>query len=592
MKRVCRLMSLILALGLILGLMAGCGTESSSAASAPAEAASAVSEAPAAPEAEAPEAEAPEAPPAEEPASAAEAAASTEETAQTSQETSDLEIVRTYTEAEPLPLVDEPVTLTAWDYVVPPVMAVITDYGKDGQVYAELQKRTGVTLEFTTANLLTASDDMALMVNANDLPDIIFNFGMFYNGNLDDLIEGDIIADFKDYEDVMPNYFDILNNNPSIARDVYTEGGSVPKAENIQDSLIPSSGPAIRQDWLDANGLETPVTVDDLHDVLLAFQSENDCAHPFWIAANGNSSLNSAYGISYNGENNGAGGWTYADGKVQFSLFEDGFRDYVQLMADWYAEGLISPDFVSQPMNNTATDDQIVGNASGFFNSSVNGLTNLSGYEPESDVQPVRAMVLKEGDLSGFDDAGTSRISKGGAAVAGGGADVELACRIIDYMYSEDGIILCNYGVEGVTFEYDENGEPKLTELVTNNPDYDFTLALIKYTSSTPASICINERNFLGYTDAQVEAIDLWIRNTDSVQAPGAKWTVDAQTEYSTISADLSSYVSTVCLQMITGAKPMDEWDAFIDEVKSSFDVDRMIELYQEAVDTYLSIGA
>lgn len=60
---------------------------------------------------------------------------------------SDTEIVRTYTQAEQLPLVDEPVTLTAWDYVVPPVMAVITDYGTDGQVYAELQKRTGVNLE-------------------------------------------------------------------------------------------------------------------------------------------------------------------------------------------------------------------------------------------------------------------------------------------------------------------------------------------------------------------------------------------------------------------------------------------------------------
>lgn len=69
---------------------------------------------------------------------------------------------------------------------------------------------------------------------------------------MDDLAEGDIIVDFTEYEDTMPNYFDILNNNPSIARDVYTEAGAVVLAENIQDTLIPSSGPAIRQDWLDA----------------------------------------------------------------------------------------------------------------------------------------------------------------------------------------------------------------------------------------------------------------------------------------------------------------------------------------------------
>lgn len=581
-----RLTSLLLILCLLTALLAGCGEETASENTA----SSAASVEETAEATQAPETEAPAVPDSTEETPEA---VSTVEEGPSDLAGSDTEIVRTYTEAQQLPLTEEPVTLTAWDYVVPPVMAVITDYGVDGQVYAELQKRTGVTLEFTTANLLTASDSMSLMVAANELPDIIFNFGMFYTGNMDDLIEGEIIVDFAEYEDLMPNYFDILNNNPSIARDVYTEAGAVPLAENIQDTLIPSSGPAIRQDWLDADGLDTPVTVDDLHEVLKTFQAENNCQYPLWIAANGANTLGSAFGVSVNGDNNALGGWIYQDEKIQYCVPMDGFRDYVQLIADWYSEGLISPDFVSQTMNNTATDDEIVGNASGFFTTSVNGLTNLSGYEPDSNVQPVRAMVLQEGDLNGFDDAGTSRVSKGGAAVACSCPEIDLAVQIIDYCYSDDGILLSNYGVEGVSFEYDDNGEPVLTDLVTNNPDgYDFALALIKYTSSTPCSICINERNFLGYTDAQVAAIDLWLRNTDSTMAPGAVWTVDAQTEYSSIVSDLGSFVSTMCLQFITGEKSMDEWDSFIEEVTSSFDVERMTELYQEAVDTYLSLGA
>lgn len=581
-----RLTSLLLILCLLTALLTGCGEETASENTA----SSAASVEETAEATQAPETEAPTVPDSTEETPEA---VSTVEEGPSDLAGSDTEIVRTYTEAQQLPLTEEPVTLTAWDYVVPPVMAVITDYGVDGQVYAELQKRTGVTLEFTTANLLTASDSMSLMVAANELPDIIFNFGMFYTGNMDDLIEGEIIVDFAEYEDLMPNYFDILNNNPSIARDVYTEAGAVPLAENIQDTLIPSSGPAIRQDWLDADGLDTPVTVDDLHEVLKTFQAENNCQYPLWIAANGANTLGSAFGVSVNGDNNALGGWIYQDEKIQYCVPMDGFRDYVQLIADWYSEGLISPDFVSQTMNNTATDDEIVGNASGFFTTSVNGLTNLSGYEPDSNVQPVRAMVLEEGDLNGFDDAGTSRVSKGGAAVACSCPEIELAVQIIDYCYSDDGILLSNYGVEGVSFEYDDNGEPVLTDLVTNNPDgYDFALALIKYTSSTPCSICINERNFLGYTDAQVAAIDLWLRNTDSTMAPGAVWTVDAQTEYSSIVSDLGSFVSTMCLQFITGEKSMDEWDGFIEEVTTSFDVDRMTELYQEAVDTYLALGA
>ena len=288
-------------------------------------------------------------------------------------------IIRTNTEAEPLPLVDEPTTLTAWDYCVPPVFEVIHDYGTDGQVYRELQERTGVTLDFTTANLLQASSDMVLMIAANELPDIIFNFGMFNSYNADDLVEGDLIVNYRDYEDVMPNYFDIINNNPDIARDIETDKGNIIYAANIASNLTPNSGPAIRQDWLDADGLDTPVTLDDLYDVLKSFQAKNDSPHPMWVSSVGNSSLAGAYGISYNGTNNGVGGWIWSeeDG-MQYCLPMDGFREYVALLAGWYSEGLISPDFVSQSSNNTAQDAEITGNASGFFNSSVMSLTNLA----------------------------------------------------------------------------------------------------------------------------------------------------------------------------------------------------------------------
>ena len=502
-------------------------------------------------------------------------------------------IVRNVTEAEPLPLVDSATTLTAWDYCVPPVFEVIHDYGTDGQVYRALQERTGVTLNFTTANLLTASTDMALMVAANELPDIIFDFGMFNSTNYDDLIDGDIIVNFCDYEDLMPNYFDIMKNNPGIARDAYTEQGNLCLAHNIQQDLQPSGGPVIRQDWLDADGLDTPATVDQLHEVLLAFQANNDCKYPMWVSSAGTCTLNIAYGVAVdNGSGSSLGGFIYQDDKVEYCVPMDGFRDYIQLLADWYAEGLISPDFMSQAYNNSATDDQIVGNACGFFTCSVNGITNLSGYEPESDVEPVRPMVLNEGDSIAFDDAGNTRISKGGAAIAGTCPEIELACRILDYFYSDEGILLANYGVEGVSFEYNADGEPELTELVTNSPEgYAFPVALIKYTSATPCSICINSRNYLGYTDAQMKATELWLRTSESVGIPGAVWETDAQNEYTTINTDLGSFVSTNCLQFITGAKPMSDWDAFIDQAFASFDIDRMVELYQEAVDTYMARG-
>ncbi len=584
-------LALMLIIAMLVSLFTACGgaAETPASASVPESAAS---------DDQGTAAEAQPAEPAAEPAAEAEDASSLEASAVEDGEAEEpvdypWGIVRNHTEAEPLPLVDEPTTLTAWDYCVPPVFEVIHDYGTDGQVYRELQERTGVTLDFTTANLLQANSDMALMIAANELPDIIFNFGMFNSYNADDLVEGDLIVNYCDYEDVMPNYFDILNNNPNITRDIMTEDGNIIYAANISSDLTPNSGPAIRQDWLDADGLDTPVTVDDLYEVLKAFQSQNNAPHPLWVSSVGNCSLAGAYGISYNASGSGVGGWIWNEEEgMQYCLPMDGFRDYVQLLTDWYAEGLLSPDFVSQSSNNTAQDAEITGNASGFFNSSVMSLTNLAAYEPEANVQPVRPMVLKEGDLVAADDAGTSRVSKGGASIACSCPDVELACRIINYFYSDDGILLANYGVEGVSFEFDENGDPQLTELVTNNPEGKaFGLALILYTSSTPCSIDIKERNNGGFNEAQVKALTLWHRDSeaDPITAPGSVWEMDAQTEYSNIATDLNSFVTTNVLQFITGARAMSDWDAFVEEATTSFDVDRLKELADEAVANYLN---
>ena len=41
---------------------------------------------------------------------------------------------------------------------------------------------------------------------------------------------------------------------------------------------------------------------------------------------------------------------------------------------------------------------------------------------------------------------------------------------MLDYLYSEEGIMLTNYGIEGVSYEL-VNGEPVYTELLTNNPE-------------------------------------------------------------------------------------------------------------------------
>lgn len=584
-KKSNKLLALLLVVAMLAAVLCSCAKEESAAPAEPAETAQTESEAPAQEEAqpqEAPEASEPEA----EPEAEAEEPTIEEEVMEA---VANDGIVRTYTEAPQLPLSEDGLKLSAWDYVVPPVMSVISDYGTDGLVYKTLQERTGITLEFNTANLLTASNSMALMVAANELPDIIFNFGMFNSTPLDDLVEGDIIVNFCDYEEYMPNYFDIMKNNISIARDAYTDQGNLCLAHNIQDTNYVQGGGAIRNEWLVKDGLEAPVTLQDYEDILLAFQSENDCAHPFWLASNGVSGLISSAFDTTLGDGDGTiAGWDYKDGEFSFAPSNQNFKDYIEFMARWYEMGFIDPDFFSNTYSGSADNEYITGNRAGIWVTSVMGITNLSGVEDDCDVRAIPRAVMNEGDLIYEDDAGTSRISKGGAAIAGTNPEIEISCQLIDYFYSDEGILLANYGTEGYSFEYDENGDPQLTEMVTNPDDMAFAQALIKYTSSTPCSINVTSRNFVGYNEAQMEALTVWKATGTRERAEGSVWDTDDQVEYKNLFSDLSTYVSTYCLQFITGERSLDDWDEFTAGF-STFDIARMIELQQNALDNYLN---
>lgn len=177
-----------------------------------------------------------------------------------------------------------------------------------------------------------------------------------------------------------------------------------------------------------------------------------------------------------------------------------------------------------------------------------------------------------------------------------GALDKQWSAQLLDYLYSEDGILLANYGVEGETFNYDENGDPQLSDLVINNPDgLNFAIAVIKYTSSSDfCSILDPVRNTLAYTDAQKASIDIWARTDESHLAPGTDWSTDAQVEYAESLSNVTSYCSTAVMQFVTGDRSMDQWDDFMTELEGSFgdEIDRCTELYQQAVDSYLGKAA
>ena len=48
-------------------------------------------------------------------------------------------------------------------------------------------------------------------------------------------------------------------------------------------------------------------------------------------------------------------------------------------------------------------------------------------------------------------------------------------------MYTDEGAVYCNYGIENESFVYNELNQPVFTDLVLNNPDMAITVALFMF---------------------------------------------------------------------------------------------------------------
>ena len=81
----------------------------------------------------------------------------------------------------------------------------------------------------------------------------------------------------------------------------------------------------------------------------------------------------------------------------------------------------------------------------------------------------VKYPVLHRGDLPEFVNQNYAYYPDTSVALSAQCRDVEAAARLLDYGYSQEGHMLYNFGIEGVSYTM-EDGYPRYTELITNNP--------------------------------------------------------------------------------------------------------------------------
>ena len=590
MKR--KLFALFLCLAMLVSLLAGCGNTADDTAEVPASAAS-TADAEAASE-EAVEAEAPEAAADE---AAAEVLASAEEAAPEEEPV----------EEEPayFPL-DETASFSFW-IVYPPMFEGYADGPADYLYYQEAESRLNVELEFNAVPIPAANEQFMLMIAGGDYDDAILNFGGQYSGSLDQAIEEEIIINLTDALDAYaPDYRATQATAETRILSSYTEAGAEAALYGFQTSegRIPKFGSVIRKDWLDELGLDIPVTVEDYHDVLLAFKDEMGATAPYGIAADGVTtpgSMQGAYDIVIPTSSD-SNGFYQIDGTIHWGPLEEGFRDMLTTLNSWYNEGIIDSNFVSDTMSSSSgevSSDKIASGTVGIWRGYA---TNLANYEEEiggnAEVIGISPMRISEDATLHFGLDADNAASNMAISVSSTCEDVELVVRFFNYFFTEEGNLLANYGTEGFSFEYNEEGKPVFTDVITNNPDgMTMDVALCLYTggsTSGPYEID-NTKNYITYTDAQLAAGQSWLEGTDGAyQLPDSYNKLITAEELEELNGYYNDIITTYnenILQFITGTRSLDEFDDFRDQL-IDMGIENCIDIVQAGYDRYVARAA
>ena len=489
-----------------------------------------------------------------------------------------------------LPIVDEPVTLTYFN-ADDTNAAIITNDWNDNEFYQEMERRTGVHLDFETVSSADYQTNFNLMIASGKLADLIYVGASYYAEGVDAAIDDGYFLDLTDkVEEYMPNYNAIRTSDIQYELLSTTDSGRLGAVYELRQSKQgPWLGLWIRQDWLDDLSLDTPVTFDDYHEVLTAFKEEKGATAPLilnWSGSDGE------FG-TMSGGLNVLNSWQLDEtGKVNFGPYMDAWKEYVTIMHQWYEEGLIDPDFMATD-ERTADMAKVVTGASGLFAAlyTMPSVYEASSEDTNMNLAPVNPPVKNEGDEIHIRlrDSYTS----GNTAISADCENWEVALRWLDYLYTEEGALLANYGVEGDTFEFDENGDPVYTDKIVNNENgWTMTQTMASYLcpSAGIANWSDWTRELAGVPEKDQACYDVWSEADDTWRLPSSvTLTQDESTERAALYADISTTVKEQTAQFISGALDIESnWDAYISSLEAS-GIERAIEITQAAYDRYLA---
>ena len=483
----------------------------------------------------------------------------------------------------------------------------------------QVEKQMGIKLDATAIDKTEWPTKLTLMLSSDELPDIVGRVNIDI-AELNKYGAEGYFLPINEYLDIMPNLSAYFEKYPEYKAIVTAPDGNIyGLTQNDEREISLTVRTFINKNWLDNLGLNVPTNTDELYDVLKAFKEKD---------ANGNGDpndeipLSSAYSNMINfyhafGIFSNTMGYSKIideSGKLNIGEATENYKEMLKYLRKLYVEGLYDNDALVQTTDEYKTkcaDERIgmmtTGSApyveAGKEASYDNGWAYMAGLtSPSNDTA---ACVYSPA-------AGTTvRV-----AVNANTEYPEAICRLIDWMFTDEGAIAIQNGFIDVSCYWKEvPGVPgkmmiSMREMEDIEKDYPgayisqekyrnqkavmndtFKMRAINKGTEAGVKAEMTEAELDQYCKAQgyvdfLTSAELGSRRLEKVYAvPNYVYTEEESVRQGALVTDVKMYTQQAFGQFVTGELDVEkDWDTYINTLEQ-IGLKELLEIEQAAYD-------
>jgi putative aldouronate transport system substrate-binding protein len=468
-------------------------------------------------------------------------------------------------------------------------------YNADTMTFKTLAERLNLKLNIESVVQSEAKQKFSVIVSTGDYPDVMA-------GSLPDVNSFGMSGAFIPLNDLIDQYAPnikkyLVENKEVMAQSAASDGKiyGIPMLSAVRTAM----GYCIRQDWLEDLNMEAPVTIDDWYKVLKAFKTTDlngngagDITPLILDRAWENYYMNfaDAWGIELSGNNDY---WMIKDGEVVFAPTLPGTKEYLATMAKWYTEGLIDSEFITREDTNNF---HILNNKAGAscywtgYVAAQNVNAEVLANDPDTNWQVIQPPVLAAGQEPRTYSQQAAVVNYAWAISSSAENAVDII-KMFDYVYSDEGSLLFNFGLEGESYDM-VDGTPQYKDSIINGDGG--TISYIRKNGMQPligirqmpeyeAASCVNE-------DVKAQLFNYIDNDRFYPINPTLTLTEAEQEIYDIRMSSIKTYVEEEMIKFFIGSRPIDEYDSFLTKL-NEMGIEEMTTLKKQSYERYKAIA-